>query len=196
MEVATNQFFWSHFQNHYLTSNFVSNLKYNATDSWATLFDPTFNINLQITDLPIGQLAEAQINSFDQYGRPNGGTLLIDADANGVGWFIDQTPWENGEFTQTLADTAFRATTGEAAGKYDLTTPGTQLTLNQPLTFKVDLTGIQAGTAATLYFDLLGFGARDGRTGNTNKKTNTNPTYKGRGYPAPTNDTIEKPRLP
>jgi hypothetical protein len=43
------------------------------------------------------------------------------------------------------------------------TTPNSKLTLNQPLTFKVDLTGIQAGTAATLYFDLLGFGARDAK---------------------------------
>ena len=41
------------------------------------------------------------------------------------------------------------------------TTPNSTLTLNQPLTFKVDLTGIQVGTAATLYFDLLGFGAKD-----------------------------------
>nr|WP_322714928.1 Calx-beta domain-containing protein [Nostoc sp. ChiSLP03a]MDZ8216167.1 Calx-beta domain-containing protein [Nostoc sp. ChiSLP03a] len=43
------------------------------------------------------------------------------------------------------------------------TTPNSTLTLNQPLTFKVDLRGIQAGTAATLYFDLLGFGARDAK---------------------------------
>ncbi|MBD2488929.1 Ig-like domain-containing protein [Aulosira sp. FACHB-615] len=43
------------------------------------------------------------------------------------------------------------------------TTPNSNLILNQPLTFKVDLTGIQAGTAATLYFDLLGFGARDAK---------------------------------
>jgi PKD repeat protein len=43
------------------------------------------------------------------------------------------------------------------------TTPNSTLTLNQPLTFKIDLTGIQAGTAATLYFDLLGFGAKDAK---------------------------------
>ncbi|MCC5615423.1 PKD domain-containing protein [Nostoc sp. CHAB 5836] len=43
------------------------------------------------------------------------------------------------------------------------TTPNSTLTLNQPLTFKVDLTGIQAGTTATLYFDLLGFGAKDAK---------------------------------
>jgi len=32
-----------------------------------------------------------------------------------------------------------------------------------PMTFKVDLSGIQAGTTATLYFDLLGFGNRDAK---------------------------------
>jgi len=32
---------------------------------------------------------------------------------------------------------------------------------NSPITVSVDLTGIAAGTAATLYFDLLGFGQRD-----------------------------------
>jgi hypothetical protein len=41
-----------------------------------------FNLNLAIQDLPTGQLAEAQITSFDPSGRPNGGTLLIDTDAN------------------------------------------------------------------------------------------------------------------
>ncbi|MBE9050263.1 PKD domain-containing protein [Nostocales cyanobacterium LEGE 11386] len=91
-------------------------------DNPLNLFDPTFNINLQITDLPTGQLAEAQITSFDSFGRPNSGTLLIDDDANGIGWFIDPTPWENSEFTTSLTDTAFRATTGEAFGKYDLLT--------------------------------------------------------------------------
>jgi hypothetical protein len=122
ISIPSQQFFSSNFPDHNLTSNFFSNFQYNATNLWQSLFDPTFNLTLQITDLPTGQLAEAQITKFDQYGRPNGGTLLIDADANGVGWFIDQTPWENSEFAQTLTDTAYRATTGEAAGKYDLLT--------------------------------------------------------------------------
>ncbi|MBD2594927.1 hypothetical protein H6G74_11375 [Nostoc spongiaeforme FACHB-130] len=91
-------------------------------DLWFTLFDPTFNLTFQITDLPTGQLAEAQITKYDSFGRPNGGTILIDNDANGVGWFIDPTPLENSEFTTTLTDTAYRATTGEAFGKYDLLT--------------------------------------------------------------------------
>ncbi|WP_460202278.1 DNA/RNA non-specific endonuclease [Scytonema sp. NUACC21] len=98
--------------------------KDNPLNLWSTFFDPAnpFDLTFQITDLPTGQLAEAQITKFDQYGRSNGGILTIDTDANGVGWFIDTTPWENSEFTQTLTDTAFRATMGDAALKYDLLT--------------------------------------------------------------------------
>jgi hypothetical protein len=93
-----------------------------VADLWQALFDPTFNLTLQITDLPTGQLAEAQITDYDSLGRPNGGTILIDADANGIGWFIDPTPNDNSEFTTSLTNTAFRATTGDAKGKYDLLT--------------------------------------------------------------------------
>jgi hypothetical protein len=139
--VFFQQLFSGNFPSHNIVSNFVSNFKYSATNLWQSLYsqgersanDPTFNINFQISDLPTGQQAEAQITCFDLQGRPNSGTLLIDLqgrpnsgtllidhDANGVGWFIDTTPWENSEFSQTLTDTAFRATTGDAAGKYDL----------------------------------------------------------------------------
>ncbi|MDM9385690.1 PKD domain-containing protein [Chlorogloeopsis sp. ULAP01] len=120
--VTLQQFISSNSPNHNLTSNLFSDLKYSSTNLWSTLFDPTFNINFSFTDLPTGQLAEAQITNYDSLGRPNGGTILIDHNANGIGWFIDRTPWENGEFTSSLTDTAFRATTGDAVGKYDLLT--------------------------------------------------------------------------
>ncbi|GAB1539092.1 hypothetical protein NUACC21_17570 [Scytonema sp. NUACC21] len=110
------------FSLHNLTLASTNTYKDNPLHLWQLLFDPTFNINLEIKDLPTGQLAEAQITNYDSLGRPNGGTLLIDTDANGVGWFIDTTPWENSEFSQTLTDSAFRATTGVAALKYDLLT--------------------------------------------------------------------------
>lgn len=106
------------FPSHNLNSNNLSQIQNNLLN----LFDPTFNIDLQIADLPTGQLAEAQITKYDQYGRPNGGTILIDNDANGYSWFIDQSPFDNTEFSQTLTDTAYRATTGDAVGKYDLLT--------------------------------------------------------------------------
>ncbi|MEL6580873.1 MAG: hypothetical protein AAFQ14_14075 [Cyanobacteria bacterium J06621_12] len=49
--------------------------------------------------MPSGQLAEATITGFDSLGVPNAGTIAIDHDANGVGWFIDSTPLDNSEFT-------------------------------------------------------------------------------------------------
>jgi hypothetical protein len=101
---------------------YTSALTNTYKDNLLNLFDPSFNINFSFTDLPTGQLAEAQITDYDSLGRLNGGTLLIDTDANGVGWFIDQTPFDNSEFTTSLTDTAFRATTGDAFGKYDLLT--------------------------------------------------------------------------
>jgi hypothetical protein len=120
--ISNYQLLSSHLPSHNLTSDLLSDFKSNPLNLWQSFFDPTFNLTFQITDLPTGQLAEAQITQFDPQGRPNGGTILIDDDANGVGWFIDPTPLDNSEFAQTLTDTAFRATTGDAFGKYDLLT--------------------------------------------------------------------------
>jgi hypothetical protein len=54
-----------------------------------------FNLKIEITDLPTGQLAEANITHFDSNGLPTSGTLTHlfhrrfanDTDANGLGWF-------------------------------------------------------------------------------------------------------------
>ncbi|NJO63026.1 MAG: PKD domain-containing protein [Richelia sp. RM2_1_2] len=94
-------------------------------DNPLNLFDPTnpFNLTLEVTDLPNGQLAEAQVTHYTDQGIPNGGKILIDHNANDVGWFIDPTPFDHSEFTQTLADTALLATADSVAyGKYDLLT--------------------------------------------------------------------------
>ncbi|MEP0877593.1 hypothetical protein NDA00_17430 [Funiculus sociatus GB2-M2] len=110
---------------HNSTPASIYTINNSAQTLWSSLLSPTtpLNINLLLTDLPTGQLAEAQITSFDPSGRPNGGTLLIDHNANGIGWYIDPTPFDNSEFTQTLTDTAFRATTDSPAyGRYDLLT--------------------------------------------------------------------------
>jgi hypothetical protein len=93
----------------------------------------SFDLNIEITDLPTGQLAEANITRFDPTGRPTSGTLTLtlDTDANGLGWFIDSTPWDNSEYAQSAgfangtlnAETFFRATPGSAAyGHHDLLT--------------------------------------------------------------------------
>jgi hypothetical protein len=82
-----------------------------------------FNLNIEIIDLPTGQLAEAQVTQFNTQGTPTGGTLYLDVDANGLGWYIDPTPWDNTEYSQTLTDTAYRATADSLAyGHYDLLT--------------------------------------------------------------------------
>jgi large repetitive protein len=93
--------------------------------TWLGFFQGTspFNLNIEIKDLPTGQLAEANITSFDPTDHPNAGTLYLDTDANGLGWYIDPTPWDNSEFSQTLTDSAYRATADSLAyGHYDLLT--------------------------------------------------------------------------
>jgi hypothetical protein len=100
-------------------------LQNTTVPSWLEFLQGTspFNLNIEIADLPTGQLAEATITGFDPTGRPNSGTLYLDVDANGLGWYIDPTPWDNTEYSQTLTDTAYRATPDSIAyGHYDLLT--------------------------------------------------------------------------
>lgn len=83
---------------------------------WSRLLQPQtpFDVGFVIKDLPVGQLAEAQITHFNASGQPIAGTLLLDHNANGLGWFIDSTLFDNSEF-------AFKATPGSAAyDRYDL----------------------------------------------------------------------------
>ena len=108
-----------------LLSSHNPNLQNTTVPTWLEFLQGTtpFNLNIEITDLPTGQLAEANIIGYDPTGRPNAGTLYLDTDANGLGWYIDPTPWNNSEFAQSLTDTAYRATADSAAyGHYDLLT--------------------------------------------------------------------------
>jgi DNA/RNA endonuclease G (NUC1) len=72
----------------FLTSHNL-NLQNTTIPTWTEFLTGTtpFNLNIEITDLPTGQLAEANITSFDSTGRPTSGTLTLDTDANGLGWF-------------------------------------------------------------------------------------------------------------
>jgi hypothetical protein len=92
-------------------------LQNTTVPTWTSFLTGTipFNLNIAITDLPTGQLAEATITGFDPTGRPNSGTLYLDVDANGLGWYIDPTPWDNSEYSTFLTDTAYRATTDSFA---------------------------------------------------------------------------------
>ncbi len=69
------------------------------------LLNSNFDLTFQITDLPTGQLAEAQVTHYTNQGIPNGGKILIYHNANGLGWFIDPTNFDHSEISQTLADT-------------------------------------------------------------------------------------------
>jgi large repetitive protein len=94
-----------------------------ATNIWSNLLQsPTqLDIDFQITDLPTGQLAEAIITDYDNSGNPLSGTIQIDHDANGVGWFIDPTPQDNSEFfPQHLNSYLLAVAESEARDKYDL----------------------------------------------------------------------------
>ena len=105
--------------------NLIDALNNSATNIWSDLLQSQtqLDVDFQITDLPSGQLAEATITGFDDAGKPNAGTILIDHNANGVGWFIDETPLDNSEFTAQNTDSyLLAAADSEANGKYDLLT--------------------------------------------------------------------------
>jgi hypothetical protein len=122
--VTSQQFISSNFPSHNSTPEIINVLNNSATKIWSDLLQsPTqLDIDFQITDLPSGQLAEATITGFDDSGKPNAGKILIDHDANGVGWFIDETPLDNSEFTSNTANYFLAEPDSEASGKYDLLT--------------------------------------------------------------------------
>jgi hypothetical protein len=128
--VPSQQFVSTDNPNHNLNP-LALNLYPTASDFWQ-LVSP-INVSIEITDRPTGQLAEANITRFDPSGRPTSGTLTLDTDANGLGWFIDSTPWDNAEFGTLNSETFFRATLGsEAYGHYDLSPPSSTFAQRLP----------------------------------------------------------------
>jgi hypothetical protein len=70
------------------------------------------DVQVRVRDLPAGQLASA-----------SGKVIVLDVDANGVGWFVDSTPWEHSEFQAGVLDGSLVALADSpAAGHYDLLT--------------------------------------------------------------------------
>jgi hypothetical protein len=90
--IETEELIGSHFLNRH-----SFDLNNTTIPTWTEFLTGTtpFNLNIEITDLPTGQLAEANITRFDTFGRPTTGTLTHlfhrrfanDTDANGLGWF-------------------------------------------------------------------------------------------------------------
>jgi hypothetical protein len=69
-------------------------------------------LRFAVTDLPGAEL-----------GHEEGGTITLDADAAGYGWFVDTTPYDSGEFALRTDDDVLTATEGSAAfGAMDLLT--------------------------------------------------------------------------
>jgi hypothetical protein len=77
------------FSRHNTSPTSLYNLNNTALTLWNSYLQTMtpLNLNIEIADLPTGQLAEANITGFDSTGRPNAGTLYLDTDANGLGWF-------------------------------------------------------------------------------------------------------------
>ncbi|NEQ43013.1 MAG: DNA/RNA non-specific endonuclease [Leptolyngbya sp. SIOISBB] len=127
--VSPNQFLTAYID----WSNALTSFHADSHDSSSVLHDMNLahfaswlsesGITFKITNLPTGQLAEAQLTRFNADGQPIAGTILIDNDANGTGWFIDPTPWEHSEFKIQNSEFNLQATADSAAyGRYDLLT--------------------------------------------------------------------------
>src|SRR5262249_42972257 len=72
---------------------------------------------VEIADLPDGSAGQPPVLGFTD------GTVLMDVNAGGCGWFIDPTPADNTEFSSTAQATDLRAVPGSPAfGRMDLLT--------------------------------------------------------------------------
>ncbi|CAB5137262.1 hypothetical protein D3OALGB2SA_4008 [Olavius algarvensis associated proteobacterium Delta 3] len=96
-----------------------------ALATWSGLVSglAPFTLTLAFEDLPGSQLGETHTTTLDPSGNPSAGTIILDTNAAGVGWFVDPTPFDTSELSLVLDDTAFQAAPGSpAADKYDLLT--------------------------------------------------------------------------
>ncbi|MEO1341538.1 MAG: hypothetical protein AAFV28_10465, partial [Cyanobacteria bacterium J06635_13] len=71
------------FIDHAFSPNSSVSVSNTLNSLWNYNLSTPFDISVEILDLPKGQLAEATITGFNDSGKPNAGTILIDHDANG-----------------------------------------------------------------------------------------------------------------
>lgn len=74
----------------------MQNFWMNSNSLWLSAgvdVSPLSNVQVLIADLPGATLGQASVNNV----------IYLDTNAAGNGWFIDNTPWEDFEFT-TLGD--------------------------------------------------------------------------------------------
>lgn len=76
-----------------LTLEQLSRIESTAVNFWQSLLPDhqPLEVNFQIGDLNDGQIASAQVTKFSTTGLPIGGTITIDRDAQGAGWFSNAT---------------------------------------------------------------------------------------------------------
>jgi VCBS repeat-containing protein len=94
-----------------------------ALSFWVGALNDSLPINMSVIlqDLPDGQLAEARVDAIGLDGLPVAGTIVLDTNAAGIGWFVDATPLDHSEFGAALDGNAFQASDDSpASGKYDL----------------------------------------------------------------------------
>jgi hypothetical protein len=105
--------------------NMLRGLAHDAMDLWAGVLGIAGEhpmAEVVVANLPDGQLATMQFVP-GEIGEPATALITVDGDANGVGWFIDPTPWDHSEFAATDGATELSAiATSSAAGRYDLFT--------------------------------------------------------------------------
>jgi len=82
---------------------------------------PTLDIEFGVAALPDNQLAYAQVIDYDADNNRVTGRLVIDDDGTGSGWFIDNTPAFDEEFTVT-GDPFSLAAKRDVSSSYDLLT--------------------------------------------------------------------------
>ena len=78
---------------------------------------------VDVSALPAGVLGETLITGMDAENRPTGYIVVLSPDAAGQGWYVDGSPEDNTEFSQSLSTSALQATPGlDAFGHFDLLT--------------------------------------------------------------------------
>ncbi len=108
-----------------LMTDVVNQLGQTALDLWQTVLALPLapDIVFSIENLACGTLARAGITQYAANGLPQRGIITIDDNANGRGWFVDQSPLDNSEFTVLIAADGYQASAvSPASGTYDLFT--------------------------------------------------------------------------
>src|SRR5690606_32835194 len=81
----------------------------------------SIDVGVSVENLNAGYLGFGVITATDYRGRPTGGLIRIDMDADGWGWYLDATPLATEEFL-AQADFSYRMSDPHARGQFDLFT--------------------------------------------------------------------------